>query len=128
MAVDRRSGFWSAHCNRAGRSVLSHFHSSPFQLLPVRRSLLQSSKAELAERSTIVVACSLAMMAALILGVGIPNHMVLRHVVQTLPIWGVVILGARRSRLAGWVGLRRHAHGCTGVLPEELNLALRLDL
>ena len=56
-------------------------------------------------QSTIVVACSLAMMAALILGVGIPNHMVLRHVVQTLPIWGVVILGARRSRVAGWVGL-----------------------
>jgi hypothetical protein len=31
--------------------------------------------------------------------------MILRHVLQTLPFWCAVILGARNSRWAGWVGL-----------------------
>ncbi len=55
--------------------------------------------------SMIIVVCSLAVLAALILGVGIPNHMELRHIMQTLPAWGVVILGVKRSRVTGWFAL-----------------------
>src|SRR5215471_390389 len=55
--------------------------------------------------SIIVVVCNLTILAALVLGVGIPNHMVLRHVVQTLPAWAVVILATRRAHVAGWIGL-----------------------
>ena len=49
--------------------------------------------------------CSLAIIAALVLGVGIGSHLVLRHIVQTLPLWVVVTLGLKRSRAAGWAGL-----------------------
>ncbi len=52
----------------------------------------------------VISGCSLAMMAALVLGVGVPGHMVVRHIVQTLPLWPAVILGFRRSRPAGWAG------------------------
>jgi hypothetical protein len=49
--------------------------------------------------------CSLAIIAALVLGVGIRSHLLLRHIVQTLPLWVAVGLGFRRSRAAGWAGL-----------------------
>lgn len=52
----------------------------------------------------IIAGCCLTMIAALVLGVGVPNHMVVRHIVQTLPLWPAVILGLRRSPAAGWVG------------------------
>jgi hypothetical protein len=58
-----------------------------------------------AAESIIIVVCSLAVLTALILGVGIPNHMVLRHIVQTLPAWGVLILGFKRSQITGWFAL-----------------------
>jgi uncharacterized membrane protein YuzA (DUF378 family) len=48
---------------------------------------------------------SLIIILALVCGVGIPDKLVLRHVVQTLPLWAGVILGFRRSRLAGWTAL-----------------------
>ena len=53
----------------------------------------------------LVAGCSLTIIAALVLGVGIGSHLVLRHIVQTLPLWVVVTLGLRRSRAAGWAGL-----------------------
>lgn len=49
--------------------------------------------------------CCLAIILALVVGVGVPDHLVLRHVVQTLPLWAAVVLGFRRSGAAGWVGL-----------------------
>jgi hypothetical protein len=52
-----------------------------------------------------MAACSFFMIGALVLGVGIPNHMVLRHIVQTLPLWLPVIIGLRRSSATGWIGL-----------------------
>jgi hypothetical protein len=55
--------------------------------------------------SRLIALSSLAIIVALVLGVGIPNHEVLRHVLQTLPFWCALILGARNSRLAVWVGL-----------------------
>jgi hypothetical protein len=56
-------------------------------------------------RPILMVVCSVVLLAALILGVGIPNHMVLRHIVQMLPVWGVVFFGARRSQTVGLIGL-----------------------
>ena len=53
----------------------------------------------------VIVACCLAIIAALVLGVGLGSHLVLRHIVQTAPLWIAVILGFRRSQAAGWVGL-----------------------
>jgi hypothetical protein len=53
----------------------------------------------------VVAGCSLAIIAALVLGVGIGSHLVLRHVVQTLPLWVAVTLGLKRSHAAGWTGL-----------------------
>ncbi len=49
----------------------------------------------------IAVFC-LTIIAALVLGVGLGSHLVLRHVVQTAPLWIGVILGLRRSQAAGW--------------------------
>ena len=55
---------------------------------------------------TIVVAiCSLAIIAALVLGVGLATNLVLRHLVQTAPFWICVVLGFRRSRATYWAGL-----------------------
>jgi len=53
----------------------------------------------------VVAGCSLAIIAALVLGVGLGSHLVLRHVVQTLPSWIAVTLGLKRSRAAGWAAL-----------------------
>jgi hypothetical protein len=53
----------------------------------------------------VIAACCLAILAALVLGVGLGSHLVLRHIVQTAPLWIAVILGFRRSRATGWVGL-----------------------
>jgi hypothetical protein len=53
----------------------------------------------------VVAGCSPAIIAALVLGVGIGSHLVLRHVVQTLPLWVAFTLGLRRSPAAGWAGL-----------------------
>ena len=53
----------------------------------------------------VVACCALGIIAALVLGVGIGSHLVLRHIVQTLPLWVAVALGLRRSPAAGWAGL-----------------------
>ena len=53
----------------------------------------------------VVAGCALAIIAALVLGVGIGSHLVLRHIVQTLPLWVAVTLGLRRSGAAGSAGL-----------------------
>jgi hypothetical protein len=49
--------------------------------------------------------CCLAIILALVVGVGAPDHLVLRHVVQTLPLWAAVVLGFRRSSATGWLAL-----------------------
>jgi hypothetical protein len=55
---------------------------------------------------TIVIAiCCLVIIAALVLGVGLATNLVLRHVVQTIPLWAGMILGLRRSPATGWVAL-----------------------
>jgi len=52
-----------------------------------------------------IALCCLVIIAALVLGVGLPGHMVIRHLVQTLPLWPGVVCGFRRSRTTGWVAL-----------------------
>ena len=56
-------------------------------------------------QASIIAACCVAVILALVCGVGIPDKLVLRHVVQTLPLWPAFILGVRRSRSTGWVSL-----------------------
>src|SRR5690349_13659134 len=52
-----------------------------------------------------IAICCLAILAALVLGVGVGSHLVLRHVVQTAPLWVGVVLGFRRSQSTGWITL-----------------------
>ena len=49
-----------------------------------------------------IACCCLTILAALVLGVGVGSHLVLRHVVQTAPLWVGVILGFRRAQSTGW--------------------------
>lgn len=49
--------------------------------------------------------CCLVIIAALVGGVGIPDGLVLRHIVQTLPLWAAVVFGFRRSRATAWLAL-----------------------
>src|ERR1700740_490830 len=53
----------------------------------------------------LISACCLAIICALVLGVGLASHLMLRHLVQTLPFWLAVVLGFRRSTLTGWAAL-----------------------
>jgi hypothetical protein len=67
-------------------------------------SLAQSVQAK--SKAPIVIAvCSACISLALVFGVGLVSHTILRHVIQTLPCWAVVALGLRRSRVTAWVAL-----------------------
>jgi len=52
----------------------------------------------------VLTLCSLAVIAALLV-VGAVSHGLLRHVVQTAPLWISVALGARRSSSTKWAAL-----------------------
>lgn len=52
-----------------------------------------------------VATCCLFIILALVLGVGLASNLVLRHIVQTAPLWVAVALGFRRSHAAPWVAL-----------------------
>jgi hypothetical protein len=51
---------------------------------------------------TSIVVCCIVIILALVVGVGLSSGIVLRHIVQTLPLWAGAGLGARRSRATGW--------------------------
>lgn len=53
----------------------------------------------------LIAACSLTIIVALVLGVGLATNLVLRHIVQTAPLWISVILGFRHSRATTWIAL-----------------------
>ena len=57
------------------------------------------------DTSSIIAVCCLGIIFALVLGVGLASHLVLRHLVQTAPLWICVVLGFRHSRATYWVGL-----------------------
>ncbi len=52
----------------------------------------------------IAVSCFI-IIAALVGGVGIPDGLMLRHIVQTLPLWAAIVVGLRRSHATGWLAL-----------------------
>ncbi len=52
-----------------------------------------------------IALCCLAVILALVVGVGLANNLVLRHLVQTLPLWFGVASGFRRGRPTGWIAL-----------------------
>lgn len=54
---------------------------------------------------TAIAFCCALIIAALVGGVGIPDKLVLRHIVQTLPLLAPLVLGFRRSNAAGWIAL-----------------------
>lgn len=58
-----------------------------------------------ATEPVLIAVCCFVIILALVVGVGLAAHLVLRHVVQTLPLWIGVVFGARRSRAAGWIAL-----------------------
>lgn len=51
-----------------------------------------------------IALCALVLIAALCI-VGLVSHTLLRHIVQTAPVWATVIFGLRRSRWSKWVAL-----------------------
>jgi hypothetical protein len=52
----------------------------------------------------LLVFCCVAIMAALLV-VGAVSHGVIRHIVQTSPLWVAIVLGARRSPASKWAAL-----------------------
>jgi hypothetical protein len=64
---------------------------------PASVSLVQNN------RSNVVSYCGLAIIAALVLGVGPVSSTILHHIVQTLPFW--VIVALRRRSWTSWFAL-----------------------
>ena len=52
-----------------------------------------------------IAICGLIVILALVVGVGLASNLVLRHIVQTLPLWFGVVLGFRRAQITGWITL-----------------------
>jgi hypothetical protein len=52
----------------------------------------------------LLIGCCLTTIAALLV-VGVISHGVVRHLVQTSPLWLAVVLGASRSTLTRWAAL-----------------------
>lgn len=53
----------------------------------------------------ILIGCCIVIIGALVLVVGVESHGVLRHIVQTSPVWIAIVLSVRRSTLAKWAAL-----------------------
>jgi hypothetical protein len=54
--------------------------------------------------SRLIVICCVAIIAPLLV-VGMVSHGVLRHIVQTAPLWIAIVLATRRSPLSKWAAL-----------------------
>jgi hypothetical protein len=65
----------------------------------------KAARERLTPQMTQIAVASFVIIAALVGGVGLASSLVLRHIVQTLPLWISAGLGARRSRAAGWFAL-----------------------
>ena len=52
-----------------------------------------------------IALCCFVVILALVVGVGLASNLVLRHIVQTLPLWFGVAFGFRRARATGWIAL-----------------------
>lgn len=51
------------------------------------------------------IAASCLVIFAALMVVGVVSHGILRHIVQTAPLWPAVVLGLRRNQLAKFCGL-----------------------
>jgi hypothetical protein len=56
------------------------------------------------DRFRILTLCCIAMIAALLV-VGAVSHGIVRHIVQTCPLWIAIVLGIRRSPWTKWAAL-----------------------
>src|SRR5207302_4056241 len=57
-------------------------------------------------RGPIAIAfCCFVVILALVVGVGLASNLVVRHIVQTLPLWFGVAFGFRRAQATGWIAL-----------------------
>ena len=65
-----------------------------------REQVAASSRA-----AVVMGTCCLAIILALVLGVGLASNLVVRHLVQTAPLWAGVVFGFRRARATSWVVL-----------------------
>jgi cation transport ATPase len=54
------------------------------------------------DRAKRIALCCLAIIVALVGGVGLATGLIIRHVVQTAPLWIGLALGIRGSRAVGW--------------------------
>ena len=63
---------------------------------------LETAPTNLASR--VLAYCALLLIAALYV-VGIVSHGIVRHLVQTAPLWATVVLGMRRSAWTKWAAL-----------------------
>jgi hypothetical protein len=72
---------------------------------PTYRSSLTQPEQMKSKAPMVIAVCCACVSLALLLGVGLASHTILRHVIQTLPCWAVVALGVRRSRVAAWAAL-----------------------
>jgi hypothetical protein len=70
-----------------------------------RQSAVTISSAAVSNAPVIIGVACIVVIVALVLGVGLASNLVLRHLVQTLPIWAGVVFGFRRSRISGWIAL-----------------------
>jgi hypothetical protein len=52
----------------------------------------------------VLTLCSIAVIVALLV-VGAVSHGILRHIVQTAPLWIAIVLGGRRSSSSKWTAL-----------------------
>jgi hypothetical protein len=66
---------------------------------------IESSADKLNAHPIVIAICSLAIILALVAGVGGATGLVWRHVIQTLPFWFAIVLGFRRSAVTGWIAL-----------------------
>lgn len=53
----------------------------------------------------IISACAFAIIVALVVVVGLVSDGVVRHIVQTAPVWIVVVVGWRGASLTKWIAL-----------------------
>jgi hypothetical protein len=60
---------------------------------------------EAGKKPVAIAICCLVIIIALVGGVGLASNLVVRHVVQTLPLWVAVVLGFRRAPVTGWMAL-----------------------
>ena len=66
---------------------------------------MDSTDQSLGREPVAIAVCCFAVILALVVGVGLASNLVLRHVVQTLPLWFGVVLGLRHAPAAGWMAL-----------------------